>query len=151
MSGEHFVVDHLIYLFLPRGVEHVVNYDLPKCIDEYVHRIGRTGRLGNTGSATSFFDSKVDTGLAGSLVLVLTNSQQVCHHSAHQFSTHFPHQEVPNFLRMEAARNPEGHFGIYGSASVNGFGGKDIRNGRNGAPKFGLYNRIPVEEDDGWD
>ena len=77
MSGEHFVVDHLIYLFLPRGVEHVVNYDLPKCIDEYVHRIGRTGRLGNTGFATSFFDSKVDTGLAGSLVLVLTNSQQV--------------------------------------------------------------------------
>ena len=58
---------------------------------------------------------------------------------------------MPNFLRMEAARNPEGHFGIYGSASVNGFGGKDIRNGRNGAPKFGLYNRIPVEEDDGWD
>ena len=77
MSGEYFLVDHLIYLLLSRGVEHVVNYDLPKCIDEYVHRIGRTGRLGNTGSATSFFDSKVDTGLAGSLVLVLTNSQQV--------------------------------------------------------------------------
>ena len=57
----------------------MVNYDLPKCIDEYVHRIGRTGRLGNTGTATSFFDSKVDTGLAGALVGVLSNSQQVCH------------------------------------------------------------------------
>ena len=63
----------------------------------------------------------------------------------------FPLQEVPNFLRMEAARNPEGHYGIYGSASVNGFGGRDIRNGRNGGSKFGLFNKIPVEEDEGWD
>ena len=42
-----------MYCFF-RGVQHVVNYDLPKSIDEYVHRIGRTGRLGNTGRATSF-------------------------------------------------------------------------------------------------
>ena len=39
-----------------RGVEHVINYDLPSSIDEYVHRIGRTGRVGNLGKATSFFD-----------------------------------------------------------------------------------------------
>ena len=134
----------------------MVNYDLPKSIDEYVHRIGRTGRVGNTGFATSFFDSKVDTGLAGSLVGVLSNSQQVCHHSDTNIVTqsliYIVHlQEVPNFLRMEAARNPEGHFGIYGSASLNGFGGRDIRNGRNGGSKFGLFNKIPVEEDDGWD
>jgi len=30
-------------------VSHVVNYDLPSEIDEYVHRIGRTGRLGHLG------------------------------------------------------------------------------------------------------
>ena len=71
----------IINILHPRGVQHVVNYDLPKSIDEYVHRIGRTGRLGNTGFATSFFDAKVDTGLAGPLVGVLTNSQQVCHNS----------------------------------------------------------------------
>ena len=34
----------------------VVNYDLPRDIDEYVHRIGRTGRCGNEGKAVSFFD-----------------------------------------------------------------------------------------------
>lgn len=39
------------------GVRHVINYDIPKSIDEYVHRIGRTGRVGNVGKATSFFDS----------------------------------------------------------------------------------------------
>jgi ATP-dependent RNA helicase DDX3X len=27
-------------------VTHVINYDLPKDIDDYVHRIGRTGRAG---------------------------------------------------------------------------------------------------------
>lgn len=38
------------------NVTHVVNYDLPTDIDDYVHRIGRTGRAGNTGVATSFFN-----------------------------------------------------------------------------------------------
>ncbi|OCH96360.1 ATP-dependent RNA helicase ded-1 [Obba rivulosa] len=37
-------------------VTHVVNYDLPSDIDDYVHRIGRTGRAGNTGIATAFFN-----------------------------------------------------------------------------------------------
>jgi ATP-dependent RNA helicase DDX3X len=38
------------------NVTHVVNYDLPSDIDDYVHRIGRTGRAGNTGIATAFFN-----------------------------------------------------------------------------------------------
>lgn len=37
-------------------VSLVVNYDLPSDIDDYVHRIGRTGRAGNTGHAISFFN-----------------------------------------------------------------------------------------------
>ncbi|XP_049849558.1 ATP-dependent RNA helicase ddx23-like [Schistocerca gregaria] len=37
-----------------KGVTHVINYDLPKTIDEYTHRIGRTGRAGEDGLATSF-------------------------------------------------------------------------------------------------
>ena len=38
------------------NVTHVINYDLPSDIDDYVHRIGRTGRAGNTGVATAFFN-----------------------------------------------------------------------------------------------
>ncbi|PWN93460.1 DEAD-domain-containing protein [Acaromyces ingoldii] len=38
------------------NVTHVVNYDLPSDIDDYVHRIGRTGRAGNTGHSTAFFN-----------------------------------------------------------------------------------------------
>lgn len=41
-----------------KNVDIVVNYDLPKSIDEYVHRIGRTGRVGNRGKAVSFYDSQ---------------------------------------------------------------------------------------------
>lgn len=30
-------------------MKHVINFDLPSDIEEYVHRIGRTGRVGNLG------------------------------------------------------------------------------------------------------
>lgn len=30
-------------------VKHVINFDLPSDLNEYVHRIGRTGRIGNKG------------------------------------------------------------------------------------------------------
>ena len=35
-------------------VTHVINYDLPKFCEDYVHRIGRTGRAGKLGTAISF-------------------------------------------------------------------------------------------------
>ncbi|MDE1163308.1 MAG: DEAD/DEAH box helicase [Acidobacteriaceae bacterium] len=35
-------------------IAHVVNYDLPNGSDDFVHRIGRTGRAGNKGVATTF-------------------------------------------------------------------------------------------------
>ena len=66
-----------------RGVAHVINYDLPKTVEEYVHRIGRTGRLGNTGRATSFYDERADSGLAAGLLTMLLNCQQVAREHIH--------------------------------------------------------------------
>ncbi len=37
-----------------KGIELVVNYDLPMSAEDYVHRIGRTGRMGGVGHAISF-------------------------------------------------------------------------------------------------
>ena len=37
------------------SVSHVINYDVPEAPEDYVHRIGRTGRAGNKGKAITFF------------------------------------------------------------------------------------------------
>jgi ATP-dependent RNA helicase RhlB len=36
------------------GISHVFNYDLPEELEDYVHRIGRTGRAGKEGTSISF-------------------------------------------------------------------------------------------------
>jgi len=38
------------------NVSHVINYDLPKTYDDYIHRIGRTGRMNKKGTALTFID-----------------------------------------------------------------------------------------------
>lgn len=47
-------------------IEHVINYDLPQCAEDYVHRIGRTARAGATGSALSFI-TPADRGKWGAI------------------------------------------------------------------------------------
>ena len=37
-----------------KNISHVVNYTLPRTREDYVHRVGRTGRGGETGKAYSF-------------------------------------------------------------------------------------------------
>jgi ATP-dependent RNA helicase RhlE len=36
------------------SISHVINYDMPESPDDYIHRIGRTGRIDNTGEALTF-------------------------------------------------------------------------------------------------
>lgn len=40
------------------NVSYVFNFDMPKNIEDYIHRIGRTGRVGNKGKAISFYNTK---------------------------------------------------------------------------------------------
>uniref|UniRef100_A0A7S1XQX1 RNA helicase n=1 Tax=Phaeomonas parva TaxID=124430 RepID=A0A7S1XQX1_9STRA len=40
-------------------IQHVINFDMPEEIENYVHRIGRTGRCGRTGVATTFINKNV--------------------------------------------------------------------------------------------
>ncbi|SPP66828.1 DEAD/DEAH box helicase [Nitrospira lenta] len=40
------------------NIGHVINFDLPNCPEDYVHRIGRTARMKTTGRATSFVTSE---------------------------------------------------------------------------------------------
>jgi ATP-dependent RNA helicase DeaD len=36
------------------GISHIINYDMPQSSDDYVHRVGRTGRMGREGVAFTF-------------------------------------------------------------------------------------------------
>ncbi|CAJ0592755.1 unnamed protein product [Cylicocyclus nassatus] len=106
------------------NVRHVVNYDLPGDIDEYVHRIGRTGRCGNTGRATSFFTEK-NRALARDLSQLLSEANK----------------EVPDFLlRMAAEGRSQGN-----NRSVNRrFGGSDQRRGGGAGGTRGGFSGPPV-------
>jgi ATP-dependent RNA helicase DBP3 len=56
-------------------VEYVLNYSFPLTVEDYVHRIGRTGRAGASGISHTFF-TDFDKGLAGALVGVLQEAGQ---------------------------------------------------------------------------
>lgn len=86
-----------------KGVTHVINYDLPKDVQDYVHRIGRTGRVGNRGKATSFYDPEKDNAIASQLAHILQEANQ----------------PVPEFLGDAG--------GSAGNSSA--FGGVDVRSG----------------------
>jgi ATP-dependent RNA helicase DDX3X len=62
-----------------KHVMHVINYDMPKAmhggIQEYIHRIGRTARIGNKGRATTFYNESNED-VAEDLVKVLMETQQ---------------------------------------------------------------------------
>lgn len=91
---------------------------MPSNIDDYVHRIGRTGRVGNSGRATSFFDPDQDRAIAGDLIKILEGSGQ----------------EVPDFLKE-----------MGGGASYcggSGFGGIDVRRGVSSEILWKVYNSL---------
>ena len=43
-----------------KGVTHVINYDMARDVESYVHRIGRTGRAGELGAAVTFWNVDYD-------------------------------------------------------------------------------------------
>eukprot|EP00667_Euglena_gracilis_P005865 EG_transcript_5916 len=82
---EQFKKRDLQYLIgtdiLARGLDfpdlgYVVCYDLPRNIPEYVHRVGRTGRMNRQGIAFSLFDRQVDRALEQQLRLYLQEQRQ---------------------------------------------------------------------------
>ncbi|XP_058224557.1 DEAD-box ATP-dependent RNA helicase 5 [Rhododendron vialii] len=73
-------------------VEVVINYSFPLTTEDYVHRIGRTGRAGKKGVAHTFF-MKENKGLAGELVNVLREAGQIVPTALTNFGTHVKKKE----------------------------------------------------------
>ena len=91
-------------------VAHVVNFNLPNDIDDYVHRIGRTGRAGKTGLATAFFNEN-NSSLARPLADLMQEANQ----------------EVPTWLARYASRASYGGGKNKLSGGRGRFGGRDVR------------------------
>ena len=115
----------------------VVQYDLPSNIDDYVHRIGRTGRAGKTGQAIAFFNEK-NRNIVDELVPLLKETTQ----------------EVPQWLESMVTKRPQpsnnyrGRGGNFrggnrgfgrggGGGFQQGGGGGGYRGGFNSAPTYG--------------
>ncbi len=90
------------------NVTHVINFDLPNDIDDYVHRIGRTGRAGNSGLATALINEK-NRNIVRELIELLTEAGQ----------------EVPPFLTQMSSYVSSGGGG--GRRRNGRFGGRDYR------------------------
>ncbi|XP_072339338.1 probable ATP-dependent RNA helicase DDX41 isoform X3 [Scyliorhinus torazame] len=58
------------------NIQHVINYDMPEEIENYVHRIGRTGRSGKTGIATTFINKACDESVLMDLKALLLEAKQ---------------------------------------------------------------------------
>lgn len=68
-----------------KEIKAVINFDMPSCPEDYVHRIGRTGRAGANGLSYSFFTS-ANAKMARQIVGILTEAQQVVPHELRQYA-----------------------------------------------------------------
>ncbi|KAI9440449.1 ATP-dependent RNA helicase ded-1 [Lactarius indigo] len=127
------------------NVTHVINYDLPSDIDDYVHRIGRTGRAGNTGLSTAFFN-RGNKNIVRDLLELLREANQ----------------EIPPWLESVAHESGFGSSGGYrgrvgrgggarrggstrdyrqsGGGYPGNFGGRSASYSSGGGPHYGGYS-----------
>ncbi|CAG2104222.1 unnamed protein product [Medioppia subpectinata] len=121
------------------NVKHVINFDLPTDIEEYVHRIGRTGRVGNLGLATSFFNDK-NKNMAIDLCELVSETKQEVPHWLQAVSKEVQSEQRSNSQRKYGGGNSYKKFGAggFGSRDYRQFDrGGNQRNAGNGRPSNG--------------
>ncbi|XP_007244290.2 DEAD-box helicase 3 X-linked b isoform X5 [Astyanax mexicanus] len=133
------------------NVKHVINFDLPSDIEEYVHRIGRTGRVGNLGLATSFFNDK-NSNITKDLLDILVEAKQevpswlesLAYEHQHKSSSRGRSKRFSGGFgardyRQTSGGSSSGGFGSRGSRSTGGHGGnRGFGGGKGGFGNF--YN-----------
>ncbi|KAI2639849.1 RNA helicase [Hypomontagnella submonticulosa] len=106
-----------------RNITHVINYDYPNNSEDYIHRIGRTGRAGAKGTAITLFTTD-NSKQARDLVAVLQEAKQ---------------QIDPRLQEM--TRYGGGGGGRYGGRGYGGRGGHRGGGGAGGANSLPINNR----------
>nr|CAJ2467459.1 unnamed protein product [Leishmania braziliensis] len=103
-----------------KNLDVVVNYDMPLNIEDYVHRIGRTGRAGKTGDAYSFVSSADNSKTIRDLIELLLRAKQEVSPELYA---------VCQYARNDGGRSGRGYGGHgYGGRGYGGGGG--YRGGR---------------------
>lgn len=100
-------------------VKFVINFDYPNCSEDYVHRIGRTGRSQKTGTAYTFF-TRGNSKQAKDLIEVLREANQVINPKLYEFmesSRGMGGRGGGQFQNRSRWRQPGQNGGSYGSAS----------------------------------
>ncbi|KAI0124745.1 P-loop containing nucleoside triphosphate hydrolase protein [Xylariales sp. AK1849] len=121
-----------------KNIKHVINYDLPSMdhggITEYIHRIGRTARIGHRGSATSFYTER-DEPIAEILTKTLLETKQEIPDFLKQY---VPEGEELETLKFEPDSDEESEAGDdAGEGGGGGWGGDDVGGDAGGGDNWG--------------
>lgn len=116
----------------------MVNYDFPNGVEDYVHRIGRTGRAGATGLAYTFFGDQ-DAKHASDLIKILEGASQKVPPEVREMAT-----RGGGGMKFRRWGTPSGGgcgrgggSGGYGDSGYGGRGGDSVYGGRGGDSGYG--------------
>lgn len=111
-------------------ITYVVNYDFPRNIEEYVHRVGRTGRANRLGTSLSFF-TRHDWGAAANLIDIMKEAGQEVIQELQDMADRFKaKKERENSERGSMRGSSRGRGGGFGGGRGGGGFGGDRRGGR---------------------
>ncbi|XP_065212087.1 uncharacterized protein LOC135839805 isoform X2 [Planococcus citri] len=88
-------------------VKFVINFDYPNSSEDYVHRIGRTGRSRQTGTAYTFF-TRSNAKQASDLILVLTEANQPIHPKLQEMANEYQSRNYSYSSSKQRYRKSDG-------------------------------------------
>lgn len=122
---------------------YVVNYDMPSEPETYVHRIGRTGRAGQSGTAISFCDNEEKSTLRD-VEMVIDRLLEIDYENPYPLGSYVPDPNKPVSSGSRGARGPRG------SGVTPRSGGKNTRSrGPKPVEKRAEAPAVPVDTADG--
>jgi ATP-dependent RNA helicase DDX5/DBP2 len=122
-----------------KDITVVINYDFPSCLEDYVHRVGRTGRAGATGIAYTFFTSKNFRHAKG-LIKLLNEGKQTVPPQLYDFA-----QMAKSSKGDSHGRWNRGGYSKYSQGGGGGGGGFSSVNSMNlGYTSAGNYSQQPT-------
>ncbi|HEX5337312.1 MAG TPA: DEAD/DEAH box helicase [Gallionella sp.] len=121
-----------------RGISHVINFDLPKFAEDYVHRIGRTGRGGSSGIAISFASNR-DAQLLKRIERY--TEQSIKMHTIEGLEPKFKLRTGPSSDRPRGGNGPRrSGGGGFGGGNNGGFGGNRGNGGGFGGNRSSAFS-----------